>query len=132
MSRLTLATAVGTAWLAALLPSCQAGPEDLIFPPDTHAVIGTIAAALLRDDGHTQLVLKDCALEPPSEVDYDTITAFVPDWAALWFKNANGRLTPASRKALIEGARIRAYYSGAMTRSIPPGITASRVDISKP
>jgi hypothetical protein len=132
MSRLCLATAAGAVWLVTLLVACQTGPEDLSFPPDTHAVVGTIAIANLRDNGHAQLVLVDCVVEPPSEVDYDTVGVFVPDWAALWFRDADGSLTAASRKGLVEGALIRTYYSGIMTRSIPPGITTSRVEISRP
>ena len=117
---------------AALCAACRSDPTGFDVPTDTHAVVGTITRIQKRDDGHGQLVLGGCVLEP-SLPDYgpDTVGVYVDETVPIWVRGPNASLRPGAKEDFVVGGRVRTYYAGFMLRSLPPGVIASGVEIIK-
>lgn len=115
---------------AAFCAACRSDPTGFDIPTDTHAVVGTMTRLLMRDDGHVQLVLGDCVLEP-SPVEYwpDTVHVLVVETVPVWIRGPNAALRPGTKEDLVVGGRVRTYYAGFMLRSLPPGVIATGVEI---
>lgn len=113
-------------FLVPLIVFCQSDPNSV---DGEDPVITGVIARVDADDFPIQLHIQDAILS--SGKKYEEIVVAVSRETSIFRDNPDGSMTPGSTTDLVVGALIRARLTGALRKSVPPQVDATRVEVKQ-
>lgn len=128
MARMNITIRLGLLLLALVASGCNASSED-VLASGSDVVTGTIASVVIGDNNALQILVEDALVEG-SQSHYDSLVVFADADTQLFARGDDGTLSTIIADDVTGGNIIRAYFDGTILRSLPPGVGATRIEIT--